>query len=142
MATAKHADACRLHTKELLNIAKGVYDDDERVMLERAIGELEGLAAAGPQSPAAGTPTGLARHVEVCRWRTAALLKIAEYMYDDDERLLLERAIGALEELAIAAGPPSSTERASSDRAPHAPSARHVVWSATSLGVALTDIQK
>jgi molybdate transport system substrate-binding protein len=142
MTTAKHADACRLNTKELLDIAKGVYDDDERGMLERAIGELEGLAAAGSQSPAAGTPSGLSRHVEFCRLRTKALMKIAECIYDDDERLLVERSIGTLEELAIAAGPPSFTERAPSGRAPHAPSARPVVRSAISLGIALPDIQK
>jgi molybdate transport system substrate-binding protein len=55
---------------------------------------------------------------------------------------MLERAIGDLEALAIAAGPPSSTARARSGRARHTPSARHAVWSAISLGVALPEIQK
>jgi hypothetical protein len=55
MTNAKYADACRLRTKELLKIAEGIYDDEERFLIERAIRELEVLAiAARPHLLAVG----------------------------------------------------------------------------------------
>jgi molybdate transport system substrate-binding protein len=73
MTTAGYADACRLRTEELLKIAEGIYDDGERAMIERAIGELEGLAvAAGSRSPAAGAPSDRARAGASARHAVAA----------------------------------------------------------------------
>jgi hypothetical protein len=44
MTTAEYIDACRRRTKELLKIAKGTYDAEERSALERMIREFEKLA--------------------------------------------------------------------------------------------------
>jgi hypothetical protein len=54
MTDPEYAEAFRVRSKALLKIARGIYDDGERVMIERAIGELEVLAIAGaPRSPTA-----------------------------------------------------------------------------------------
>jgi hypothetical protein len=100
MTTAEYAKACRLRSKELIRIAECLYDSVERASIESAIDDLEVLAiASGPWSPEAEAPSALPRYLEACRLRTAELLKIAQGMYDDAERFLLERAIGELEVL-------------------------------------------
>jgi hypothetical protein len=66
-------------------------------------------------------------YAEARRLRTTALLKIAEGIYDDEERAMIECAIRELEVLAIAAGPGSPALEVSSDLAQGRPSARDVV---------------
>jgi hypothetical protein len=54
MPRATHADACRLRIRDLLKIAEGLYDNEERLALERMIREYEELViTAGPRRPKA-----------------------------------------------------------------------------------------
>jgi hypothetical protein len=48
MTNAKYA-AYRQRTKQLLKIAQGIYDAEERYLIERAICELEVLTIAAPR---------------------------------------------------------------------------------------------
>jgi hypothetical protein len=65
---AEYAETCRLRTKALLKIARGIYDEAERAMIERSIREFEVLAiAAGPGSPAAEAPSDPGRDTASAR---------------------------------------------------------------------------
>jgi hypothetical protein len=58
MKTADYARACRLRTKDLLKIVEGIYDDKERLALERVIRDFEELAIKAGRRRRAGSGNG------------------------------------------------------------------------------------
>jgi hypothetical protein len=63
MTITGYANACRRRTRELLKIVEGIYDDKERLALERMIWDFEQLAIeAGPPRPEAAERRAVPRN--------------------------------------------------------------------------------